>query len=1303
MKPTQDKYPVFEANQVLTNAHLNQAIDYLDEQERLTRANLIGIGIVCGLEIKLDVSPATIHISKGCGITSEGYLIVEPDNVALVSYRDYRVPDNLAYAPFNDKALWELLQAGEPGPSTTLDSIFLSDKAVVLFLELKKEGLRNCSPNNCDDKGSAITANVKRLLIKVDDLAAIIAEANALGGGLTSSDLESALLTQFNLPDMRLPRFDVPNTSPATSGDIFTAFLRVFHVDNLVQSTASALSAAYQAFKPLLKETYPVNPFADFNATFGFLDQTPATSAQVRFLQYYYDLFDDLLQAYDEFRWKGVELICACCPPDGLFPRHLMLGLLFPDRVSHPGIYRQDFLASSAIGACSERSKELMQLFRRLVEMSKLFTHQPSLPPANSSVRTDPQIRITPSILGDKPLSDKAIPYYYQQNGTPPLYQLWSSKKTRRNRANQNLSYRFNEYTPSAPPFISNPLRYDLEPYNFLRIEGHLGKSYQRVISTLLLLKTQYRLPIEIIALRSGEYDDTQTVDLSKESARFQDLETLYDALREELLSSLCEGVIYLYGVALEGTELAGGRPKLPLLVSHAASFRYPANSVGAWYEKYRVSIQSIDYIDVNQDHVDRDSVAAIYYRLYSVTNDLSTTNNAHVALVYYISKLAEALPDSLKALDYLDFENKYQNLSGLGHYFRSETAGNASPELQAYILQEELIDHLDEVLFSSKLNSIKAVYDEYLHRIREIKQKQFLSHFLQNHPGIQHKAGVPMGGTFILVYHDKPEPVPTPTGSIISFPFENFTGMDSANNPSNTVLIREVLSNAISRLSSDPMMAQIQDVRTVLEALGGPLARPEVNPVAHGLDEQSSAIISAAVNELADGTVIADFYLPYLVCSDCCAVQYVLPKLPPTFSVQMGCPNSDGFTPVTITPEGGLTPYEIKIDNQAYQLLGESALLQVGTHSLTIRDAESAESAVQTVTVASPITFGEPSFQCSEDLRTFTATISITGGTPPYKVNGTAITGSSFTTPSTASGTGAIVIVTDSNQCSARIEVKHTCAQPCNLPCNGIALRRGYRFWLPKPEIEKPYEDVRVENVNFTMEYPQGNTINLSSDVQNILQNPSLDQLNGRFEELVSNWLNRTNELISARTAQPESLRFEHSPAEPGTLGLLWIEHFECLPFNVQIHTTFKHRGNDLEENLTVTYTPSSTHIQSSEKVNPWEVTIPAFDGISIDKCNLPNPPTNRCPDRLDLTLSIAITKVGANMHNLSVTPSGPDFVYLWEVQDGNPPLSNGASTTVTFDSNASGLKRIQLTAFTPEGCRVVQTSQIDLGLIGR
>ena len=174
-------------------------------------------------------------------MTSEGYLIVEPADLSLVAYRSYVLPPDIDYPPFksggNQFALWELFEAGAPN-TTPLSSPggFLDDKAVLLFLELKKEGLRNCSPNNCDDKGSQVTATVRPLLIAKSDLDKIIAAANALGSGLTASDLDAALSARLNLPDLRLHRFDVLNSDPVTSNDVYTAFLDMVRAGGLAQA-----------------------------------------------------------------------------------------------------------------------------------------------------------------------------------------------------------------------------------------------------------------------------------------------------------------------------------------------------------------------------------------------------------------------------------------------------------------------------------------------------------------------------------------------------------------------------------------------------------------------------------------------------------------------------------------------------------------------------------------------------------------------------------------------------------------------------------------------------------------------------------------------------------------------------------------------------------------------------------------------------------------------------------------------------------------------------------------------------------
>jgi hypothetical protein len=97
------------------------------------------------------------------------------------------------------------------------------------------------------------------------------------------------------------------------------------------------------------------------------------------------------------------------------------------------------------------------------------------------------------------------------------------------------------------------PLRYDLEPYNFLRIEGHLGKPFQSVLRTLLELKAEFRLPIDIVAVRTGDFDENMPVDVRQ--CHTQDLEALYRTQREELRCFLCKEMQFFYDLPFEFKE----------------------------------------------------------------------------------------------------------------------------------------------------------------------------------------------------------------------------------------------------------------------------------------------------------------------------------------------------------------------------------------------------------------------------------------------------------------------------------------------------------------------------------------------------------------------------------------------------------------------------------------------------------------------------------------------------------------------------------------------------------------------------
>ena len=1090
MRPTLDnsKYPVFEANQVLTNRHLNQGFNYHDEQERLTRANLIGIGIVCGLEVEIGGTAAgpVVRIAKGCGITSEGYLIVEPSDVDLVSYRTYNKPDDVPYPLFDGVDLLEMFPVGEP--NTTLFSAepadFLDDKVVMLFLELKKDGLRNCSPTNCDDRGSEVQVTVRRLLVRKTD-----AKIKFLIDGTIIkqtpvpdlADLEDKMLADLKLVDIRLPRYSVPAGTLSSSNTVLAAYVAVFRNNSLARRVSAALTAAYHAFEPVVNDLYPTNPFAGFGAKYAFLDSAPQNVAQVAFLQYYYDLFDDLIKAYDEFRWKGAELMCACCPPDEIFPRHLLLGLLRPDlsTANDPRVFRHYFLASSAISGCEEHTEELLQLFRRLVEMTERFTNEPPLFGGRAPENIQQHIRITPSKLGDVPLSEKCIPYYYMQDGTPKLFQLWNTVKSRRKRAFQNLSYRSYQYDQALPDFVSDPLRFDLEPHNFLRVEGHLGKDYIKVMTVLQDLKNRYRLPIEIIALRTGAFDENVEVDIDMENCRFQDLETLYDVTREQWMGFLCNDLTYLYGLkpftleaapSLPGSEIAVEKEKgaaaersaadIPVSAPAAATPDLPIPRPYVFKSKYPfINTYAPDY------YVSSDTLGGRFEKEFNtgtilrtnvtVKNEAEQLNNLVFNIYQAILNLVATLPQTLKEFKIKDFSNRCAVLADLAQELETSRentmkAGKVksfdefTPWKANFILWEETDDRLEDLIYHCRTDAYKSITDEYLRRIKEVKQKQFLSHFLLHHPGIQHKAGVPVGGTFIVVYHDTPDKIPVGDFQVgdLEIQLENevtqgvsdasaAADYNSAARTGRTPIFTPEFEEAFKRLQLNEEFAYDEDFRFIQRAITGNVFDPKSNyDLLTGKD--ANKVIAQYLNALPDRTVIADFFLPYICCSDCGGVQYVLPSTQPTFTFTVLCADANDNAEVIISPQGGAPPYSYKAGGPDYQPLSGNVVLSKGTYTLTIRDAAGTESVPQTIVIQPKLSCTTPVYKCKDDLKSYIVEFSVSGGTPPYSHSGITLgSDNKFVSDPIANGTGDNITILDSRGCSVVVPVINTCLQP--------------------------------------------------------------------------------------------------------------------------------------------------------------------------------------------------------------------------------------------------------------------------------
>ena len=99
------QYHTFEDNQVLTKDQLNEFIDYFEDQDRLSRICLSGVGIVCGFELNLDTGKPSVTISQGAGVTTDGDLIKLRKNIAGSGRKsiDLSSVEYTHYKPFEDR------------------------------------------------------------------------------------------------------------------------------------------------------------------------------------------------------------------------------------------------------------------------------------------------------------------------------------------------------------------------------------------------------------------------------------------------------------------------------------------------------------------------------------------------------------------------------------------------------------------------------------------------------------------------------------------------------------------------------------------------------------------------------------------------------------------------------------------------------------------------------------------------------------------------------------------------------------------------------------------------------------------------------------------------------------------------------------------------------------------------------------------------------------------------------------------------------------------------------------------------
>ncbi|HEX4957332.1 MAG TPA: hypothetical protein VFV46_04090 [Lacibacter sp.] len=699
----------FEDNQVLTAEQLNKVVQYFDYQERITRARLIGVGIVCGLHIVFERNAITV--TKGVGVTSDGDMMILETDKTLISAQ--LLNDQKAnYAPFQKLRdangalrIWELTEVADAGDSddlTPLSSFFDNrnrpqDYVILAYLSQHLHDTDQCSSDECENKGLVHVSDLKFLAVTKADYDLINDESACCGD------------TYFSMPELSVPRVLLNERDNIFSYADFQAAYR-----KQIEAGAAALKepltfavAAARTLSACMMESGVIKSNPQLATMFSAAVVTDRAGASVDLhaqlmnkltpflnsntvngIQYVYDCIKEIADAYYEYKEQLFVLCHGCCYDAAAFPKHLALGLLAADITVTPCKYRDCFIESPVLNHKDDQLREAIMLFMRLLQMVRSF-----------DIRTGAgvSIKITPSASIAGNLSNRAIPYYYNASS---LLANWNPGKTFRRKEKTNLGYDGDQY--SNLDFVKEPLKFNIDAYEFFRIEGHVGKTYDDAYRAIERLRQQFDLPFEITAVQLQK--ERRTIVPPKIRKK-----NWYDLLLEREK--------FGWSHRLDHVKDYSDRVVTTLPTAEELSkpeFRKMYNT-----SRFQDPVQAKTNVEAKKSEIQNNLTAAkTMLASFKPTAENEQPAPDFVSTHQQLTSISLSLSKSAKLL--------------------TETALLSPVSTIGILDQPYIIDWIGSIIINTE-NKIKDGY--------------VFSNFLKQNPSMMHNAGVCRGGTFILVY----------------------------------------------------------------------------------------------------------------------------------------------------------------------------------------------------------------------------------------------------------------------------------------------------------------------------------------------------------------------------------------------------------------------------------------------------------------------------------------------------------------------------------------------------------------------
>jgi len=604
------------------------------------------------------------------------------------------------------------------------------------------------------------------------------------------------------------------------------------------------------------------------------------------------------------------------------------------------------------------------------------------------------------------PLSQRAIPYYYNVSA---LHRYWSYHKSRFGREKQNLSYNSDSYNIPILDSVKNPLLYEIEQNNFFRIEGHVGKDYRTALKNIISDRDRFNLPFDVIALNVRPSEGG--ISAKDYTCCFEDLETLYELLVTELMCKVRHSVSEISSIKTEKMKPGAAAPSAPAPSSPTAKEKEAEAKVKAKKvietnkrKNYTKGTYVKEFADPEKDTIGNEYMIAIEGNgkvqkpavtemVYANKDMYNLYLKAHY--LYFLDTLEEllssVLPADLADFDHEKFEAKYadflEEAEELAMYIYQAVSDKDATGLPIsgtspiiFIVNELML--LQSLCMDDRLAALKV---EMAKRLENLHLQQLFSTYSGKHPGLEHKAGVPKGGTFILVYTEN------------TIKGEEEMTKDEADK-------KETKKRTKSKSDPDDFLDIIKQYREKNKDL---LSDRDIKDISDLEKSFKSRVEERKDIRVEERIVFADFYLPYMCCGDCGTVSYVFKDVKPNpviITTQPAsstiCEKNNATFTVKASVEAVTYQWQVNMGAGFVNLKDEGGYTGSTTNTVNIAEAQLTMNGYKYICI---VTDGVTTTTSGEALLAVNAGVTIT--TQP--LNTTAFTGkdAAFTVAATGAG----------------------------------------------------------------------------------------------------------------------------------------------------------------------------------------------------------------------------------------------------------------------------------------------------------